>query len=469
MGNRSNQFSYSILLTSFLFFTILSALSEGSWGGSDSFAHYLISHYAFKYPSLFLDLWGKPLFTILSSPFSHFGFFGMRMFNVLIAILTAFFTMLITKQLNLKWGFSSIIAILFAPVYFILIPSGMTELLLGFVLVLAIYLFFDEKYIWSAIVVSFLPFARNEAVVMMPFFALAYFFRRSFVSLPFVFFGFFFFSLIGWHHFGNLFWIIKNNPYTGAAEIYGHGELLHFVKNSPEIFGIPFLIYFILGATFLCLNAKKRIENKNHSLYVILLVLFPALTYFVAHSYVWWTGFGGSLGLTRVMAGIVPLMAIVGASFNFDDSRKKQIIVWVLSGTMLIVPFFRYELPIKLDESTLLIKQAGNWLVQNNLESRLVYYYDPMVCYFLEKDPFDTNQVREQIANREYPEKTVTEGSIVVWDAHFGPNEGRMPLEKLLNNPNFRLLKEIRPETPFTVLNGYNYEVYVFERVKTGL
>ena len=468
MKNSSNQFYFGVLLAVFLFFTILSALSEGSWGGADSFVHFRISHYAFKYPHLFLDLWGKPLFTILSSPFSQFGFFGMRMFNVLIATFTAYFTLLITKKLNFAWGFVSIIAILFAPVYFILIPSGMTELLLGFVLVLAIYLFFDEKYIWSAIVVSFLPFARNEAVIIMPFFALAFIFRKSLISLPLLFFGFIFFSLIGWHHFGNVFWIIKNNPYTGAGEIYGHGELLHFVKHSPEIFGIPFLIYFLLGIAGLWLRIKKGKESQNY-LYVVLLVLFPAITYFAAHSYVWWKGVGGSLGLTRVMAGIVPLMAIIGAAFYSCDSKAKQVLVWVLSFAMLVTPFFRYRLPIKLDEPQLLMKQAGNWLTQNNLDSRLVYYYDPMVCYFLKKDPFDSNQVREQISDREYPENSVSEGSVVVWDAHFGPNEGRMPLEKLLNNPNFRLLKEIQPETPFTVLNGYNYGVYVFERVKARL
>ena len=52
-----------------------------------------------------------------------------------------------------------------------------------------------------------------------------------------------------------------------------------------------------------------------------------------------------------------------------------------------------------------------------------------------------------------------------VWDAHFGPNEGRVPLETLMNQPYLKLLKVFRPDQPFTVLGGYNYEVYVFRRL----
>src|ERR1700751_4484090 len=74
------------LVVLFIYFSTLAYLSKGSHGGGDCYAHYKIAHYAFKYPRLFLDLWGKPVFTLLSSPFAQFGFIGIKIFNILCAL-----------------------------------------------------------------------------------------------------------------------------------------------------------------------------------------------------------------------------------------------------------------------------------------------------------------------------------------------------------------------------------------------
>ena len=58
-------------------------------------------------------------------------------------------------------------------------------------------------------------------------------------------------------------------------------------------------------------------------------------------------------------------------------------------------------------------------------------------------------------------------GEIVIWDAHFGPNEGQMPLENLMNTPGFKLIHLTREHEPFIVLGGYTYEIYFFQRVPT--
>jgi hypothetical protein len=46
----------------------------------DGIMHYYISNASWQNPSLFLDHWGKPLFILLSSPFSQFGFAGIVFF-----------------------------------------------------------------------------------------------------------------------------------------------------------------------------------------------------------------------------------------------------------------------------------------------------------------------------------------------------------------------------------------------------
>jgi len=462
-GCLSNSIPYLLLTVSAVFFVVLSFISEDSCGGADSIVHYRISRYAFKYPSLFLDLWGKPLFTILSSPFSQFGFIGIKIFNVCVAGLTAYFALRITQHLRWGNGYLTVAACLFAPVYFILIPSAMTELLFGLVLVLAVFLFFKEKYVWSAVVISCLPFARNEGIVVFPFFFLAYLLKRNYQSIPVMGAAFLFFSLIGWKHFGNFFWVTANNPYNGASEIYGHGSLLHFAEKSGETFGWPLTLGLLVGLIAIGFGCQNK-KMKDNWKFVLLLIVLPALSYFAAHSYFWWKGIGGSLGLTRVMAGIVPLVAIISTSF-FSEKIWRFYLGILMTIAIIVTPFFQYNLPIELDATQKLTKQASQWIKDNKLDDRLIYYYDPMVCHYLNKDPYNNDAVREQIPDREHPEKAVAKGSLVVWDAHFGPNEGRMPSDRLLQNKGFQLLKKIEPDKPFKVLNNYNYEIYIFEKV----
>ena len=59
----------------------------------------------------------------------------------------------------------------------------------------------------------------------------------------------------------------------------------------------------------------------------------------------------------------------------------------------------------------------------------------------------------------------IEEGEVVIWDAHFSPNEGRLPLENLMNNEGYKLIHLTREKEPFTVLGGYTYEINFFQRI----
>jgi hypothetical protein len=68
------------------------------------------------------------------------------------------------------------------------------------------------------------------------------------------------------------------------------------------------------------------------------------------------------------------------------------------------------------------------------------------------------------IDDRVNPENGIPTDAIIIWDAHFGPNEGQLPLDRLLHNEHFELLKKFVPEHPFKTLNAYDYEIYIFRR-----
>ena len=96
------------------------------------------------YPEFFLDPWAKPLFTILMAPIAQLGMMGVRVFNIVLGLTTAFFTYLTARKLGYKFPLLAIFLLVFAPLYAVLMISGMTEILFSFVLILGIYLFFSS-------------------------------------------------------------------------------------------------------------------------------------------------------------------------------------------------------------------------------------------------------------------------------------------------------------------------------------
>jgi len=175
--------------------------------------------------------------------------------------------------------------------------------------------------------------------------------------------------------------------------------------------------------------------------------------------------------LTRVIAGVVPLavlLAMRGLHEILDriEQRKLLSTAFIFASALIIVwfPFNMFQIPIRMGEAETLIESSCEWMKSEKLDHKLIYYYDPLIPLYLGKDPFDPKEAYGAIDDHENPQNGIPVDAIIIWDAHFGPNEGHLPLERLLNNDSFELLKKIVPEHPFTVINGYNYEIYIFRR-----
>ena len=80
------------------------------------------------------------------------------------------------------------------------------------------------------------------------------------------------------------------------------------------------------------------------------------------------------------------------------------------------------------------------------------------------QNPYDNKKAQAFIYNIDKPEDEAKSGDIILWDAHFSPNEGGIPLSKLKDNSNFKLIKEFKPDQSYTVLGGYEYAIYIFQR-----
>ena len=447
--------------------------TENSFGGGDHFTHFKLARWGWSYPKLLFNHWGKPVFTLLVSPFAQLGMNAARLFNVFAGLFTALLSWKLARELKLKNSWLVIFFVLLVPVYFNLLFSVMTEILHSMFLVLAVLLFFRKKYAWSAIAVSFLPMVRTESIVLLPLFILAFGLKKQWKTLPFMATGFLIISLAGWNYYNSFWWLVTEMPYKGsAAGIYGHGTLFHFINHTKGILGYPIAGLFYLGLVVSLWSWFSKDKFRlNNRFYFLLLVPGVYLTFLVAHSFVWWKGLGNSLGLIRVMGSVSPMVAVTAlVGYNYTDELFSKfrkiflgfsilIIIW-----MLITVFSVCRNGFKKSKPQEVLAKATDFILDNHLEDYKIYYFNSYVPYRLNTNPYDDNKASLGIPNTPMISYSIPDSSLIVWDAHFGPNEGRTPLKLLLNDDGLEVLKVFKPKSPFTVLGGYNYEVYIFKK-----
>lgn len=479
---RKDNLVWFQLFVLFLVFLVLNLLSNGSYGGGDDIVHYRFARYAFKYPSLYLDQWAKPVFTLLASPFAQLGYWGVRMFNVLVGAFTSFVVYKISLQLKLKNGWLAPALLFTVPIYASMLLSGMTEILFGFILVLAVYLVFKNQYIWCAIVVSLFPFSRTETVIFWPAFLFVFVWSKKWKAIPFVFTGSLIYTLIGGLYYHDFLCLYTKMPYTGTYDIYGHGELLTFVKANKSIFGIPQTILFAVGiVAFVISFFHKRGKSLLNE---FVLVLSGIFIYYAAHSYVWWKGIN-SLGLARVMACISPLFVIyvirgidqiVNLYHKLASAIKiKRFVCQIVSCFIALItvyviistPFKVYAIPVPLPEKEQIVKEAAFWFKNSPYNNRKIYIWDQYFWFFIGIEPLNPQKMADGIPDRNHPEKGVLPGEMVIWDSHLSAVDGRFPLEGIITNPYYKLVKAIVPRHEITVF-GHPYIMCFFERLDSA-
>lgn len=450
---------------------ILIILGNGAYGGADNVAHFRIARYAFEYPNLFFDHWGKPVFTLLMAPFALLGFKATQLVNVVAGLAAIALTVDIARLASMKINPVFLFFTAFAPMYFLLMESCLTEILLSLFLVMSVWLFLKEKYIALAILLSFLPFVRTESIVVLPLFALAFLFKRKFICLPLMLTGSVLYSFAGYVVYHDLLWVVHQMPYSTGASVYGHGELLHFVKSAGEIIGKPFALFLVLGLIIWAWQVFRKPDLKENRFWLFILVAGSWGLYFAAHSWVWYKGTGGSLGLIRVMAGVIPLAAITTLpGLNWLSDKLKYpalqlLMVGAIAGLQAIIPFRQHPLPFQWEKPQQLMAEAASFVKASHPQK--VYYFDPFLIHFMEMDPYDQQLNNWGIADKAMPSNSMITGDLLVWDAHFGPNEGGVSQEVLSADPHLQLEKSFLPAENFKVLGGYDYAIYVFRKVDT--
>tara|TARA_R110002050_G_scaffold221441_1_gene357318 strand:+ start:116763 stop:118190 length:1428 start_codon:yes stop_codon:yes gene_type:complete len=458
----------SILILIFL--VTIACTSSGVIGGADSYMHHLMAKWAYVHPHLLVDHWGKPVYTILSSPFAQFGLLGSVIFNALLTVLSAWISFKLAVRLKLVHPWLAVLFTVFVPVFFLVSFSSLTETLFATILILTLYLYHAQKYTWSIILVSFIPFVRTEGVIFFPLFIMALLALRKWKTVPYMATGLLFFSLVGAWYYHDFWWVFTQVPYGVSESIYGSGTLTHFILKSPMLFGWPILILFGVGCIGIIAQWKNGSTKENKVMTFLLLSI--SVGYFAAHSVVWAFGMGSSAGLTRVMAGIAPvvgMVAFIGFDFvvkHLKTTQFSQVVLPILVGLVVTIEgVSKHQLPIQKDREMAVVEKVNDYLIQYNLHSNFMAYTHPMAPYALGLDHFQTDMSTDYISNTS-PEANLPVGALVIWDAHFGPDESGVAKATLETNPHFERLKTFEPDEPFSVVSGAPFEIVLYQKVR---
>lgn len=426
-------------------YAIISSLTiiffNGTGGAGDSVNHYLFAKYAPQHIELFFNHWAKPVFVLLASPFAQFGFAGMKIFNALVILLTLFFTFKSIQKLNIKNAIVGPIILLFSPLCFILTFSGLTEPLFALFISIGLYTLLSNKLILACLFVSFLPFIRSEGLIILGVFVLYLLVKRNWKLIPLLLFGHIVYMISGYFIYDDFFWVFNKIPYAHLSSIYGNGELSHFIYQLFYVVGVPIYILFWLGVISIIWNSIK----KRMAIEVQILVFLGFFAFFMAHTLFWYFGIFNSMGLKRVLIGVIPLISIISLiGFNFisEDLFKNRRILKLTTqalfiGFILVFPFthnpaaINWERDMKLSKDQQSAAQVVQLMLQNENTSQRYYYANPYLSELLNIDHFDKNKRLE--LNKDFMKK-IKVGDLIIWENWFAKVEHGISKEYLENN-----------------------------------
>ena len=447
-----------LVLFYFLFFAFAAIFSiiyfNGTAHEADSITHYLYAKFAFDNPRLYFNHWAKPVFVLLASPFAQLGFVGMKIFNSILAMFNFLLVYRIANRLKYRNPHLSIFFLIFCPLYFVVIFSGLTEILFASFILFGIYLILKEKPAPAAIVISFLPFVRSEGLFFIALFAIYFILSKQWKFIFYLAVGHAVYAIAGVFVFNNALWVVTDIPYAHLGSPYGKGKLFHFAEQLQYVIGIPLYILFWVGILENIRKIIRKSFRKRHRYVDIVLVFFGFATFFIAHTLFWYFGIFNSMGLKRVMVGVAPLAILICLQgFNYitenllcNKGKLRKVIRYGFILYIFIFPFTSNPAAINWKKDMwhsvsqdLVQEKIAKYIQARYTEIPRLVYNDYFISEALSVEHFNPNKRID--LSKDYLNE-LKEGDLIIWDSWHSVVDRNTNKEDLDSNPQFKLIKE---------------------------
>jgi len=418
----------------------------------DTDYHFLKARTAWSNPWLFVDVWGRPLYTTFYALPAFLGFTAARFFAVGIGVAIAWQTWRLACDLGLERAWLVTPLLLGQPVFFELFPDLLTEPLFALVFVVALRWHLRGWTRRGMLAASLLPLARPEGVFLCLLWGVWVMAKninptaslqasiywkliRTVPSTLILAAGVFLWWIAATYITRDPLFILHNWPSTWHQGVYGRGTLFSYSLRASEITGLLLAAPFVLG-----LWCKMRAWTWI-PVTTSFLLLFFLHTLFRAY------GLFGEAGYPRYMVSVAPAIAVLTlAGWNATALRIEKwprftsgVLGSIVLGVSLAANFcYLDSFPTARD--AIAIREMSDWLHEHPEPYKQLVWSNARMCIVsgltLKESPSLRSFSREATLAllRDAPS-----GTLVFWDDHLGPHWFGLTAAEIENNGYKRL------------------------------
>ncbi len=405
----------------------------------DAPLHFLFARWAWEHPVLFVDVWSRPLFTVLYSFPALFGYRATRLLTLLISLAVAWQTYRLADDLRIPRAPLAVALVWMQPSFFLFAVENMTEPIFALVYAIALRLHHRRWVKVGMLIASLLILARPEGFFLSLLWALWVIhdvasgvqspaFRLNQAKawtlnawLPALATGAVLWWIAAWLITGDPLFIKHNWPanWPLTGTVYGAAGLLAYPARLSEVVGLFLLPPFFYGLFHLLKRRELSTLTSSFLLIFILHTIFRAF------------GMLGSAGYPRYLVTVSPAIALITlvgwnrmADLFSRAARLTRTVCAALIVAMSLFINFAYADGAEMSRDARAINQIRAWFDAHPQQVGPVAKFiwsQPYACIVFDRDPweqpvFTRDRERDLALLGGQPA-----GTLVYWDAKLGP------------------------------------------------
>ena len=425
----------------------------------DSGYHFVMARSAWHEPGYFVDVWARPLYTLVFCGPALFGFKAARFFALAIGLLVAWQTWRLARDLGFERAWLVVPLLLAQPTFFELFTDLLTEPLFALVFVIALRLHLLGRIKMGMLTASLLPIARPEGVFLCLLWGCwvlgAHWptdqrgsFRVRIVSLPLLGVGVILWWAAALAITGDPLFILHNWPTHWQYGVYGHDSIFSYSSRAWEFTG-PLLALFVVVGLLRWFWLKKPAS-----------ITSAWLLFFLLHSVFRAFGLFGEAGYPRYMVSLAPATAVITLlGWNTLSSWQtvwfgpgRRIIGSIILGVSVVLSFLYLDSFI-WTRDFVAIREMLSWFEQNRRPVRHLIWSDVGMCIQTDNDlstapALTEDRERNLAVLRKAPPQT-----LVFWDDNVGPKWFGLTAQQI-QEAGFQILRVRQYTLPGLILSG---------------
>lgn len=404
----------------------------------DGGTHFLFARDSWWNHKLLVDVWGRPLFTMLYALPARAGYLPAKLCTVAVGVATAWQCWRWAVDEGMARPELAIPFFALQPSVILLVSDTMTEPLFALVLVVALRLRRAGRVGTAMAVASLLPLARPEGFFVCLLWGiwsladerLGYVWWRRARVLPVLAAGVATWWLAALIITRDPLFILHNWPpnWAPTGATYGTAPWLEYWQQRYDIIAYRFVIPFTIG--FLALLARRRLGTAT-SLVLMLFVLHSVLRHY---------GLFGSAGYPRYFVCVAPAIALITlAGWNILVDALWRALEYLAPrwqvalrrtaygfATALFLLVARDSLYSVDDHATArdarAIADADAWLRAHPRSVKLLVWSQTYMCIIQHCDTRNRIWLSGDHAHNLALLEATPPGTLVFWDGETGPN-----------------------------------------------